>query len=167
MFGVFQPEVNCDDQHNLMVIGTPKSPIMTTPCPTTGYLVLRLLCQSTNRGTVFSMKTPIHGWFGLLIAAAIVSTRVEADSTTSNDCSRDFYGDGECDTFNNNAECGTYALFLSSICGLTACTQGVSVEHPPRHSTPCCCAYTKSPLIVRSRAGVWMLKVSKNVFLGR
>ncbi|CAM9919789.1 unnamed protein product, partial [Ectocarpus sp. 6 AP-2014] len=51
------------------------------------------------------MKTPTHGWLGLLIAAAIVSTRVEADSTTSNDCSPDFYRDGECDTHNNNAEC--------------------------------------------------------------
>ncbi|CAM9310619.1 unnamed protein product, partial [Ectocarpus fasciculatus] len=51
------------------------------------------------------MKTPVPCWLGLLIAAAIVSTRVEADSTTSNDCSRDFYRDGECDANNNRAEC--------------------------------------------------------------
>ncbi|CAN0048971.1 unnamed protein product [Ectocarpus fasciculatus] len=51
------------------------------------------------------MKTLVPCWLGLLIAATIVSTRVEADSTTSNDCSRDFYRDGECDANNNRAEC--------------------------------------------------------------
>ncbi|CAM9907104.1 unnamed protein product [Pylaiella littoralis] len=67
--------------------------------------------RHSKSGTVFVMNAS-NRWLGLLGAAVVLSfARVSAhsffySSSSSSDCIEGYYGDGDCDSSNNKAECG-------------------------------------------------------------